>query len=285
MCHPRGEQVPISSKGDANSTIWASVGIVARERRCVNFFKFSCDARFRMTHLEWALAVSASPPGSIFHILHSEPTMIHSNRFRNVNAVRIKQLRLARNWSQGELGRRAGYSERLVRKAEAGGRLSVDTIADLAEALSTTGELVTPESLECDYLGMAKTVVESYDLYGIEMMPHVSHLLSDDFVWYCPGDPEIAPFAGTWYGVAGLQAWLDIFFGIFRREPGTLETRWTVGSDIISARYEDRLWMGEQALDPFWVNLHFHFRGGLIIRIDDEYDTKAAADSHVAAGQ
>ena len=150
--------------------------------------------------------------------------MIHKNRFRSVNASRIKQLRLARNWSQEELGRRAGYSERLIRKAEAGGNLSVETISDLAEALSAAGDLVTPQSLECDFLGMAKKVLESYDYHGVSMPPLVRDLLVNNFIWYCPGDPTITPFAGTWYEA-----------------------------------------------------------DGLISRIDDEYDTKAAADSHSAA--
>jgi len=209
--------------------------------------------------------------------------MIQKNRFRSVNPYRIKQLRIARNWSQEELGRRAGYSERLIRKAEAGGNLAVETIADLAEALSAEGELITAASLECDFLGMAKRVVESYDNLGIAMQSCIHELLTEDFIWYCPGDTATTPFAGTWHGAMGLQAWLDIFFGIFRRVPGTLQPRWTIGTNIISARYEDKLWMAEQALPPFWVNLHFHFRDGLISRIDDEYDTQAAADLHSAA--
>ncbi len=171
----------------------------------------------------------------------------------------------------------------MIRKAEAGGSLAFETIADLAEALSTSGKMVTPESLECDYLGMATRVVESYDNLGIAMMPCIHELLTEDFIWYCPGDPATTPFAGTWHGAKGLHAWFDIFFGIFRRVPGSLQPRWTIGTDIISARYEDNLWMANQALMPLCVNLHFHFRGGLVSRIDHEYVSKVAADSFRAA--
>jgi hypothetical protein len=77
-----------------------------------------------------------------------------------------------------------------------------------------------------------------------------------------------------------LQRWLDIFFGIFRRNPSSLSPRWSASESVISARYEDQLWLGEHALPPFWVNLHFHFLDDMIVRIDDEYDTKAAHDAH-----
>jgi transcriptional regulator with XRE-family HTH domain len=62
----------------------------------------------------------------------------------------LRSLRMARGWTQKEAARRADVSDRLVRKAEAGGPLEAKTISALA-ALYRTPELrLEPEQLMSD---------------------------------------------------------------------------------------------------------------------------------------
>lgn len=205
------------------------------------------------------------------------------SRYYSVNGRALRKVRLDCQLSQSELGKRAGYSERLVRKAESGGSLELETIQCLVEALRLLGAEISVEQLLYDQLAMAKTVVEGYDKLGPNMMKDIAHLLTPDFIWYCPGDPKNTPFAGEWRGANGLQEWLDIFFGTFTRMPGSLHPEYTVGNNHVCAHYSDTLYLKGVALPPFWVNLHFVFRNGLIRRIDDQYDTKAASESHQSA--
>jgi transcriptional regulator with XRE-family HTH domain len=73
--------------------------------------------------------------------------MLHRKRYSPVNGSHLRSLRQSRGWTQVEFGRLAGYSERLIRKAESGGNLLLETIEDLATALSQTNEVVSSESL------------------------------------------------------------------------------------------------------------------------------------------
>jgi transcriptional regulator with XRE-family HTH domain len=64
-----------------------------------------------------------------------------------VNGQRLQTLRQSAGLTQEELAEKADYSDRLIRKAEASGPLRKSTIADLAEALSTTLQKVTSDDL------------------------------------------------------------------------------------------------------------------------------------------
>lgn len=70
-----------------------------------------------------------------------------SIRSFQVNGQSIRRYRIALRLSQAELAIKAGYSERLIRKAEASGALHMETITDLAEALSSERHAVVIEQL------------------------------------------------------------------------------------------------------------------------------------------
>ena len=48
-------------------------------------------------------------------------------------------------------------------------------------------------------------------------------------------------------------------------------------SIVVSVRYRQRFWIAGNALDPFWVNLHFRFQSHRIASIDVDYDTLAVS--------
>lgn len=202
-------------------------------------------------------------------------------RFLPIHSSTLKELRIARGWSQAELARRAGYSDRLIRKAELGGNLDIQTIRDIAEALSQMDSMVTFETLVHDGISIAKKFVYGYDYLGREMVPTIEPYLAEDFVFHVAGDPTTAPFIGDWIGAAGMQQFFDIYFGIVKREKGSLEATYTAGDNVVLANYKDTLQVADQPPTVLWVYLHFYFRDGQLYRLEDRYDTQTAVRTQI----
>jgi hypothetical protein len=77
-----------------------------------------------------------------------------------------------------------GYSERLIRKAENGGSLSMETILNLAQALSgPTGE-IRAQQLVLDILSVAREWLTAFDTLGKDMIPLIKHHMASDFVLF-----------------------------------------------------------------------------------------------------
>ena len=184
--------------------------------------------------------------------------------------------------TQLQLAKAAGYTERLVRKAETGGRLDISTVQNLAEALSQFGQPVSVDSLLQDNLAIAKLWVEKFDELGRGMLAAIESCLSDDFVFYCPGNPQTVPFAGTFLGATGLQLWLDGYFSVFTRQ-APQELEFTTGSDAVVARWMEHCSIGKTPCRPIRISMYFRFRDGLIVRIDNDCDTKTCEDAIVNA--
>lgn len=195
------------------------------------------------------------------------------SRFQQVNTQVLRELRLKRGWSQKELAEKAGYSDRLVRKAEFGGKLDVDTIRNIAEALSTLNEKVTLDFLTNDVLSVAKTFMQFFDERGAGMLPAINHYIAPDFVLHVTSAIESLPLHGTWDGKQGLCEFLNLFFGTFSRVPNSLAPRYAVGTDFIVASYTDTLQAPNRPDEMIQVYRHFHFRDGQLSRIDDLYES------------
>lgn len=74
------------------------------------------------------------------------------NELENL-AANIKRLRDERDWSQADLGRKAGVGQRTVGNAEAGKNISMDSAARIAHALGVSlVELMVPAALGSDSL-------------------------------------------------------------------------------------------------------------------------------------
>ena len=189
--------------------------------------------------------------------------------------VRRKQL----GWTQVELSQRSGYSERVVRKAETGGKLRPETIQDLATAMSVDGQVITFTDLTIDLESIARQFVECYDLLSCRMLDACRNIFADDFVCNCPADPKQVTFAGVWIGHAGFQEFLNRFFGTFKRRAGILKPAYMVCEDHAVARFDDHVNYNGHEIAPFWVNLHFEFCHGLVNRIDYEFDSVSVSKS------
>lgn len=189
--------------------------------------------------------------------------------------------RRERAWSQEELARRSGYSTRVIRKAESGGSLKAETLQDLCETFSQMGKPVSLADITCDALKVAQRLLFCYDHYGIEMLEHCGDTLTEDIVYHIHADPQRVPYAGSWSGREGFQKFLDIFFGIFVRQPGILKPTYMVGEDRVHARFLDRAFYQGTETPPIIINLHFQFRGPLICRMDNEFDSDSTVNSFV----
>jgi transcriptional regulator with XRE-family HTH domain len=190
---------------------------------------------------------------------------------------RLRDLRTSCGLTQVELARLAGYSERLIRKAESGGSLSLATIADLAEALSSHQRWVSPAELCCSHEALARLFVDSYDEHERLMLDYCRHILADDFVFHFAGEAR-SRLSGEWLRAAGLQAWLDEFFCLVTRPVRRcLQVSYLTDVNEVTARYSDALVAADQCCHTMWVNLHFTFRGGHIQRIVYQCDTSLVA--------
>jgi transcriptional regulator with XRE-family HTH domain len=65
----------------------------------------------------------------------------------DVDGQQLRLLRAARGWTQLQAAEQAGFSDRLIRKAESGGPLETQTLAVLAQLYSTPQRPLTPGDL------------------------------------------------------------------------------------------------------------------------------------------
>ena len=209
--------------------------------------------------------------------------MTNNPRFLPINGRELRNCRLARGWTQSQLAKSAGYTERLIRKAEKGGTLDIATIQNLAEALSSPDKVVLPESLTLDIAAIARKWVEGFENLEARMLPEIEPFLTDDFEFVCPGEPGTVPFIGTWKGSAGMQQWLDLYFSLFQRHKST-GVEYMVGDNTVVARWLESGTFQGVACAPVRINMHFRFVNGLIAHIEDDYDTHCGA-TNVAEAQ
>lgn len=195
-----------------------------------------------------------------------------------INSLHLKNLRLQIGWTEAELARRSGYSERLIRKAESGGKIRHEVVADLAICLSEGGKPVTIEELTQNPLLIAQWWMSAFDRLGRDMLAGFDHYFTSDFVFHCAGSTSGSfPFNGTWYGLVGHQQWLNHFFDIMERIPG-IDVTYTVGTEMVSARWNETVKIHGVLCPPVRINMHFFFRDGRICRMEDDYDTKKGDD-------
>lgn len=123
-----------------------------------------------------------------------------------VNGQRLQSLRQSAGMTQEELAQKSGYSDRLVRKAEASSPLRKSTVADLADALCTATQKVTAEDL-----------VFSREQISIDIAAFLLNGPSGDGVTFkdlihpgleltVAGHELSIPFAGTYCGPAACES-------------------------------------------------------------------------------
>src|SRR5262245_420036 len=118
-----------------------------------------------------------------------------------VKAELLRACRLANGWTQEDAALKAGVSDRLIRKAESGGPLEIQSIASLAQLYSTAERRLTPDDLLAEPVaaGVAKspsstashaeTLVRRLfqELWNQRKFAAIDELLSPDCVLHAEG--------------------------------------------------------------------------------------------------
>ncbi len=121
-------------------------------------------------------------------------------------APTLREHRLRRGMTQAQLASVAGFSERVIRKAEAGEPIRPHTLEVLAESLSTPDQPLTAADLRGDPMAVVQAYYRIRRQYSYDFAPHCGHLLADDYTVTIHADKDVLPYAGTWHGQEGLHA-------------------------------------------------------------------------------
>ncbi len=140
-----------------------------------------------------------------------------------VNGDLICYYRQLRGWTQLQFAQTAGYSRRLISKAESNGVLRRDTISNLAASLSTPGSLVTPEDLISDPRFIGRKFIEVFAKNERRFVEKLWDALGEDVICYVGGNVEQIPFAGRFVGRDGMQGYFDRFFDVMQRPSNSLD--------------------------------------------------------------
>lgn len=196
------------------------------------------------------------------------------------NPLTLKHFREQRGWTQAGLAKVAGYSERLISKAEGGRSISSETIANLAEALSTPNQTIFPEDLIADPLECARKYIEGLYVHQICIIDHVRSFLADDVEFRVAGSPEVIPFAGCYRGIAEIERLFAVFFSLIEA-PASHDFR--SHYRFIAQGNEVVVW-GESWLHPIGKPLTapmpmthlMRFQRGKLVYLEDRFDTELA---------
>lgn len=191
--------------------------------------------------------------------------------------------RKRRGWTQKELAQAAGYTPRLVGKAESGKPISVQTIEDLADALSDQDYPVHPEDLVTNRVELAKLFVYGSYEYGKETFSRIQRFLSPKIEWIFDGSPSEVPFAGRHVGLEAVEKALELFFELLEA-PADCDYRDTHAFLINESDPNELIvWgksffyvKGQPIRDLMSIQVRMLFYRGRLIHVDDRYDTQYA---------
>lgn len=246
--------VPVKQERDRN-------GAVVREEPLLPIHGLNIELQIRESQMSWI-------------------STVHLKRSVKVNGKLVAFYRLQRGWTQEQLATVAGYTDRVIRKAEASGSLHPDTIEVLAEALSDSDWKVSPEDLVTCPEQMARAVIEAYRHKERQVVANVQGLLHEDLTVYAAGEEVGLPFAGQYRGADGFDTFFGKYFESFTRPDKLLfqPTYFSRGHEVILHGQE-----AVQANDTLevissWIFIKFRFECGRLIAYENFYDTAKAAE-------
>ena len=198
------------------------------------------------------------------------------------NGKQVAHFRKKKGITQKELANLSGYSERLVRKAEAGGSLNHHAIRDLAQALCHNGMEVHSEDLISSPEKMALELLEAFASHEAEMVEQIRYFLDPEVTVHCAGDPEKIPFAGEWRGIEGFDRWARTFFeNLVRPEKDFYQpTVMAVGNRVVTWG-QDLAHAPGMEYPPIWVTQRFEFQRGKLVVFENLFDTESGS-KHIA---
>lgn len=148
-----------------------------------------------------------------------QPTAKTSTRSVPVFGQRLKELRKQRGWTQQELADRAGYCERLVRKAELGGCVSEETLQVLAQTLSESASLVTTWDLRKECSLVHVDLADALTSPGADGWKRLPNLFSFDcHIDFIRVQPAL-PISGLYKGSVQAADWYTAWYCLYEVLP------------------------------------------------------------------
>lgn len=190
-------------------------------------------------------------------------------------------LRERRGWTQQQLADRAGYSIRLISKAENGSPISALAVREIAEALSDDEYQVALEDLTVDPLTLSKRFI--FGLYELQAEAIDANLqwIDPDIMFHMAGDPKQIPFAGEHQGIDAVRDCLTLFFTILQppegHDPEPHYTFTAQGNDVFVWGESWIHAIGEPMEEPLKISVLMRYRRGRLILFDDRFDTLRGA--------
>lgn len=185
----------------------------------------------------------------------------------------VRLFRAVKDWSQLKLAETAGLSKRVIVKAEAGGRLSADSISRIAAALSRSDRVVRPGDLTTDVKGLARTFINALYAKQSEMAGAIASFTHRDAVFNFVREPGSVPFAGTHRGIEGFDKAIRTFFAIYEvpsdRKRVSRYQFYLRETDVV---IWGKSWIqpnGVSLVEPTPVSVLLQFRDGKLVSMED----------------
>jgi transcriptional regulator with XRE-family HTH domain len=192
-----------------------------------------------------------------------------SGRSFRVSGPLLRSFRVARGWIQRDAAERAGLSERLLKKAEAGEPIELKSIAILAALYSTREAPLTPEDLlavapDCS-VGFGAVSKEALarrwfdELWNLGRLDAIDELAAPEVILHAHGDDLHGPAAIHRHMEAMRAAFGDFAFVVdaVMGHANVVSVRWRL------ALTHTGVWMGEPP-----SGRRFVIHGSSWIRID-----------------
>ncbi len=139
--------------------------------------------------------------------------------------------------TQGELADAAGYSVRLIGKAEAGQPIRMATIEALAKVLSEASPRIGAVDLISDPLKLAENYILQQNLYRDDFVDQFEQLVSPNFSLTVHANDKASVLGAEYKGVDGLRDYHRKRCAIARQLPEKicLETRFcSLGNEVVA---------------------------------------------------
>ncbi|MEM6688061.1 MAG: helix-turn-helix transcriptional regulator [Planctomycetota bacterium] len=197
------------------------------------------------------------------------------------NAKLIRTLRLSMQWTQLELAKKSGYTERLIRKVESGGNVAESTLQDIGDAFRDAGIELNQSDLNFDPKQLARRFIESMYRDRSRVIDQCRDFLHEDVVVIFSGDMEHIPFAGRHEGIDAARKAFEIFFSILEPPEDLSElSHWEyLATDRGALAWGDS-WIhpiGRPMNEPVRTAVRYEFQRGKLKLWEDRFDTQAGA--------
>jgi len=118
------------------------------------------------------------------------------------NGKLIAQLRKLLGWTQNDLARKSGFTERLIVKAEASQNIATSTLQIIAETFREAGAQVTAADLSADPAALAREFILSMYKHSV-IQPPKDHSEIENFQFVSTGHGALV-WGDTWAHPIGM---------------------------------------------------------------------------------